>query len=272
MKKSKKNLRKKLIKKLIKLSVLITIGFVVFIPLNSLISAKRLDKSSLTVTSTNTDLDTNTSTDENKNIDINAKSEEKQYKEEVKVNKNIHIDNKTFFKDSLFFGDSITEGLYFYEFLDENHVIFKKGLTALKAQKEANKITPLDPKNVFIFLGNNDLVDEKLTSDAFVVDYFQLVETIKENLPQAKIHILSILPVTKAAEEKRPSFSNKRIYEFNLALEDMAKKEGITFINTQPILKNGSELHEPDGIHFKAPFYEQLLNYVKDYIIENENL
>lgn len=178
---------------------------------------------------------------------------------------NTSINNKTFFNDSVFFGDSITEGMSFYEVLDESHVIAKKGLTVFKAEKELNKVINLNPKKVYILLGNNDLFEETLTSKQFVTEYTKIIKTLKQNLPKSNIHILSILPVTKKAEKENLFLNTYRINEFNNAINRMAKQLNVTYIDIKPVLNNNEQLYELDGIHLKCDFYNLLLNYLINY-------
>ncbi|RXI50981.1 hypothetical protein DP124_10970 [Clostridium tetani] len=183
---------------------------------------------------------------------------------------NINItDYKTFFKDSIILGDSISEGLSFYEVLDTNNVIAKKGLTLYKAQKEVPNIVVKNPKKLFIFLGNNDLFEENLTKDQFIKQYSSLVNTIRQNVPNTKIYILSILPVSNSAEKENSFLNRERILSFNNAIKYMAEKHNLNYINTLPVIQSRENLYEQDGIHFKYDFYKYLLSYVENYIKKN---
>lgn len=76
-------------------------------------------------------------------------------------------DYQVIFQNDLFFGDSITEGLSFYEYIDEHDVIAKPGLTLTKAEKELDKIAGLQPHNVYMMFGAND-IDGVLTDERFI--------------------------------------------------------------------------------------------------------
>ncbi|WP_051541950.1 GDSL-type esterase/lipase family protein [Clostridium lundense] len=185
------------------------------------------------------------------------------------VNTNTPVKDRSFFNNSVFLGDSITEGMSFYEVLDESHVVAKKGLTVFKAEKELAKVMNLNPKNIYILLGNNDLFEETLTSKQFITEYTKMVKTLRKSLPQSNIYILSILPVTSKAEKENPFLNNHRIDDFNNTIKNMAKDLNVTYIDIKPVLNNSEQLYEPDGIHFKCDFYNLLLNYLINYLKNN---
>lgn len=173
--------------------------------------------------------------------------------------------NKAFFNTSMFLGDSITEGMWYYDVLDTNHVIAKKGLSVFHATNEVGKLTASNPKDIYILLGNNDLVDKNLTPERFTNQYGVLIDSIKSKAPNTNIHVLSILPVTKTAEQKNSAFANSRINTFNAALANLASQKGANYINARSVVDSNPSLHEQDGIHYKASFYNLLLDYIRQH-------
>jgi len=88
--------------------------------------------------------------------------------------------NKAFFDTSMFLGDSITEGMWYYGALDTAHVIAKKGLSVFHATNEVGNLTASNPNDIYILLGNNDLVDKNLTPEKFTSQYGVLIDSIKK--------------------------------------------------------------------------------------------
>lgn len=176
------------------------------------------------------------------------------------------INYKEVFGNSLFIGDSITEGLSHYELLDEEKVIAQLGFTLLKANKQLSNIKTLEPENIFILLGTNE-VEANMSSEKFIKNYTDLLNNIKDKYPKANIYVQSILPVGPKVQQRLPFVTTARIEEFNRAIIEMAKNEDVNYLNTASVLeKTDKDLHEPDGIHFKYPFYKLWLNYLHNNI------
>lgn len=199
---------------------------------------------------------------------------EKPIEEKPKIDDNKIIDipitnYKAFLKNSVILGDSISEGLSFYEVLDENNVVAKKGLTVYKAENEINNIVSKNPEKLFIFLGNNDLFEEKLTEEQFLKQYSILIDKLKEKLPNTKIYLLSILPITDKAVKENHFLNKDRILSFDVAIKSMAEKHNLEYINIIPVIRGREHLYEQDGIHLKYDFYKYLLSYVENYIKKN---
>lgn len=192
--------------------------------------------------------------------------------EDLKNNKPLDIaitDYTSFFKDSVILGDSISESISYYSVLSENNVVAVKGLTVYKARKQIPNVISKSPKKLFILLGNNDLFEEKLTENQFIKQYSILIDNLEKSLPNCKIYILSILPVTDKAEKENPFLNDKRILSFNDAIKSMTEKYSLNYINILPVIQGKENLYEPDGIHFKYDFYKYLLSYIETYIKEN---
>ncbi|MFM1654202.1 GDSL-type esterase/lipase family protein [Brevibacillus sp. B_LB10_24] len=172
---------------------------------------------------------------------------------------------KTLFQKSVFLGDSITEGLSYHDVLDEAHVIGNAGATAEYSQDEVDNLASKHPDDVFILLGGCDLympVDDP--KEYFLTQYAKLIGKIKGKLPKAKIRVLSLTPVTAAAEQEEPRYRN--IAEFNAGLKELAAKEQVEWIDLAPIFADNPDLFDTDGIHFKPEFYPLWLDYLKEYL------
>ncbi|AFM39487.1 lysophospholipase L1-like esterase [Desulfosporosinus acidiphilus SJ4] len=172
---------------------------------------------------------------------------------------------KEFFKNDAFLGDSISEGLSFYDFLDDSRVIADKGLSITKGIDEADKIIALKPQRVFILIGLNE-ADDRTASSTLVDEYTKLVEKLKTSLPNSKIYVTSILPVLENLV-KNSHLNNAHIKECNAGLIDMANKENVNYVNLASILNDSNKnLYEDDGIHYKSDFYRMWLTYLENLL------
>lgn len=176
--------------------------------------------------------------------------------------------DKLIFNKSVFLGDSLLNGLS--DVLKDSNVISNAGATAQFALNEVDKIVSEKPKNVFILLGSDDLlwpVDNP--KEHSLNHYAQLIEEIKGKLPNVKVHVLSVPPVTKEAMKVEPRYKN--ISSYNEALEKMAVTREIDYIDLSSLFDEHQNLYLEDGIHFKENFYPLLLNYINDHIHTSKN-
>lgn len=139
------------------------------------------------------------------------------------------------------------------------------GKTAEFALEDIDELTKRSPKHIFIQLGSDDILwptdDPKAYS---LAHYAALIGLIKERLPQAKITLLSVTPVTAEREKEEPRYKN--ISDYNQGLKELADKEQVGFVDMSPIIADHSELYDGDGIHFQAEFYPFMLDALKDAV------
>ncbi|MFB5760549.1 GDSL-type esterase/lipase family protein [Paenibacillus medicaginis] len=169
------------------------------------------------------------------------------------------------FQDSVFFGDSITEGLSFHDVLDEKNVLAGAGKTAQFALDDIDELTKRNPKQIFIQLGSDDILWPTDDPTAYSMNnYAKLIDAIKEKLPQARITLLTVTPVSEEALKKEPRYKN--IGDYNQAVKELADKEQVEFTDLSPLFAKGKDFYDADGIHFKPEFYVQLLELLKGQV------
>lgn len=176
---------------------------------------------------------------------------------------------KPIFKNSLFFGDSMIEAISHYEILDEENVLGSAGGATMFALDNIEDVVKRKPEHVFMNFGSNDLLlpadlNNKPIENPVkfaMSNYSKLIQKIKEKLPNVKIHLLSVTPVTDQNLEEKPQY--KHINEYNLALKELAKAENVEYIDLSSIFEKNKNLHDQDGIHFKVDYYKLLLEQLK---------
>ena len=95
-------------------------------------------------------------------------------------------------------------------------------------------IAMMGRKQVFLFFGLNDIALDDNTPAL----YKQLVARIKEQSPEAQIHIISMTYVAAGAGKKR--LNNTNIRAFNATMKEIAAKEGWGFVNMADPLADGN--------------------------------
>jgi lysophospholipase L1-like esterase len=176
--------------------------------------------------------------------------------------------NKDFFDNYLFIGDSISTGLYNYDFLSISNVFAKIGLTPVSVRTEDvngttvyQKMTVLSPDTICIMLGTNGL--SYLDIGSMIESYGLFIDEIRDTLPDTKIVVMAIPPVTKAHEDSKPE-NLTIINEFNTDLKNLADDKNITYFDVYTLLADDdgymrADYAEKDGLHLQGSAYKRIL-------------
>lgn len=181
------------------------------------------------------------------------------------------INYAKYYENTVFMGDSITEALSEFDILDNYNLIFNKGDTVVKAMQNIEKLQGINPKNLVLLYGMNDVIefDSNLSgqdSNTFKEKYIELINSIKEVLPRTNIYLISPLPVMANAVATNYRLTNENLNEFRLKVNEVADATGSTYIDLASIIAEKDYLHEEDGIHYKYDFYPLWLDYLANYI------
>lgn len=183
---------------------------------------------------------------------------------EKTVEKEAEKDVTAQFKNSVFVGDSITEGFAVNEILSKECVMAGAGATAGYIYDEyMDDLAEKKPDNVFIMLGSDDMlmpVDDP--KELFRNDLTKFINKIKEELPDSKIYIQSITPVTQEALELESRYG--KIDDYNNLLKELADKLSVNYVDIGELAKENSDLFAEDGVHFKKEFYQLWLNKISE--------
>lgn len=185
--------------------------------------------------------------------------------------------------DCNFVGDSLTVGLASYGIIPEKNVLANIGMNISKINTAtvttpSGEMTVLDalkennPKNVYVMLGSNGIA--WLTNENMISEYGQFIDSVKEELPDSKIYILSIPPVTANKETDSSSpILNSDIDTYNSELLKLADEKSVYFVDLNTALKGNdgklaSERSDGDGMHFKKDTYDIMLDYILTHVVQ----
>lgn len=198
---------------------------------------------------------------------------DKYFKENEKETekKESQVSYSKYFEDTKFIGDSITEGLSELSIIDEYNVISNKGDTVIKAKESLYKLTGSNPKNLVLLYGMNDVIEydgqiKGRDHNMFKDDYINLIDDIKERLPNTNIYLVSPLPVMSNATNSNYRLTNNNIDLFRKKVKEVAEETEVTYVDIASLVRGKDYLYEPDGIHYKYQFYEVWLDCLKMYI------
>lgn len=190
---------------------------------------------------------------------------------------------ETYFGKCAFVGDSISVGLADFQLVPVKNVFAEIGMNIEKINTETMKtaygdVTVLEalkeakPENVYIMLGSNGIA--WLSVSDMISYYSQFVDEIIKELPDTKIYILSVPPVTAEREtaDNEPIL-NSEIDKYNSELLKMADKKKIYYVDINTALKGNdgkfpSDMAEKDGMHFVKTTYSVMLDYILSHTVK----
>lgn len=159
------------------------------------------------------------------------------------------------FDDYVLLGDSRAVGFSFYGFLPEERVIAEAGATILHLEEHIPDIVALNPSNIFLCYGLNDVsIGIWPTAEDYVAQFSDIIGQIQAQLPDANIFISSILPARDPAFQKSTAWYN--IPEYSQAVSDMCDTiSHCYYVDNDATAEEYSTLWDTDGIHVQIDFY-----------------
>lgn len=175
-------------------------------------------------------------------------------------------------KDIVMLGNSLTDGCEFNELLNNKH-IKNRGIVGDIVQGLIDRIGPIiagQPKKLFIMSGVND-ISHDVSADSIARAMEKLIVMVRQGSPRTKIYLQSMLPFNNDVREwKLLKGRDHVVVEANALLEQVARRQGVTWINLYPLFVDGqgrlrAELTN-DGLHLMGKGYLIWRDAIKPYI------
>jgi len=118
---------------------------------------------------------------------------------------------------------------------------------------------------IYLMFGTDSLTEK--TPEEAADAFSSLLNAIKNAAPDADIFVLSVPPVTEAAETAEPALLNSSIDAYNSMLLSLANSANVYFVDSNTALKNNENKLDTanaleDGIHLNEGGAKKLLDYV----------
>lgn len=180
------------------------------------------------------------------------------------------------FSDALLIGDSRTEGLRNYDGLPDATYYAVKGLmvntvyTRKEVAENGAKLTVMQAQakhsfgKIYVMLGINELGWS--SQQSFISDYEKMVDDLKKDHPKAKIYLQALFPVSAQKSAESSIYKNDKITAYNRAIQDIAKKKNVVFLNTARAVSKDGVLPEgasADGVHLNSGYCKIWCDYLK---------
>ena len=173
-----------------------------------------------------------------------------------------------------FLGDSTCLGYCRYSLIEEPRVLGNGAVAARNIHthsftqwgQEVDFLTGLKNTGctqLYFQMGMNDV--RIISAEEYKENYKLMLKEVKEFIPKANIHILSITPITEDSD----FYPNERIDLLNEKLKEIAAEERYIFIDTASAVRNEKgflkdELCSGDGIHMVTEAYYLMLGVLLD--------
>ena len=164
-------------------------------------------------------------------------------------------------KDIVMLGNSLTDGCEFNELMGNRH-IKNRGIVGDIIQGLIDRIDPIiqgQPKKLFIMSGVND-ISHGVSADSIARAMEKLIVTVKQGSPRTKIYLQSLLPFNNDVREwKLLKGRDHVVVEANRLLEQVARRQDVTWINLYPLFVDDQGRLRADltndGLHLMGKGY-----------------
>ncbi len=167
----------------------------------------------------------------------------------------------------VFFGDSITY-MGDWESYFEGYDVTNLGVSGDKVQSLIDRIEDLyaeKPTKLFIMVGVNDILSGFDTKDV-IADWRTLLELIEEHLPDCRVYVQSVLPVS------RDYPNSSEIIRFNADLKALCDERGLDYIDLFPLYRDKSGYlmngFTKDGLHLTPEAYGLWVEEIRKLVEE----
>lgn len=159
------------------------------------------------------------------------------------------LESMNYKADVAFFGDSITKNNRWQDYFPGIAVcnLGYSGDTVAGLLERTGMVRAVNPDKVFILIGVNNMGKGRYLEN-LSEGYRQLVDQLREDLPQAQLYMASILPTCPPSD-----VSNQQILEANQMIQALAAELDIPYIDTHSQFVDGQgqlvEAYTKDGVH-----------------------
>lgn len=187
----------------------------------------------------------------------------------------------SYFSDAVFVGDSRTEGLWLYSKIKSTFIcerglnvskFFSDTLDKYSGKTAFEELCSTECNKIYISFGINEI---GWVSSAFIKQYSELIDKVKDTKPEAIIYVQNIFPMSKEQSDKSVYGDNAKLREYNDLIADMCVEKEVYLLDVASYfsdengdLKSSYETGV-DGAHFKAggQGYLDWANYIRSHTV-----
>lgn len=177
----------------------------------------------------------------------------------------------------VFIGDSITDS---YK-LDDHYsdlplAVYNRGIGGDATDGVLDRLQvslfDIEPSKIVIMIGINDLNWGR--SNEFVIEHYEkILSSIKDNLPDSEVFVMSILPENKLLEQSSTvdvDKNNENIKKLNIQIKSLAESLDYTYVDLFSLTVDDNGYlrsdYSDDGLHLNNRGYEVWTSLLKPYL------
>lgn len=165
-------------------------------------------------------------------------------------------------KAIVFWGDSITDWGDWAELLQFKRAINRgiAGDNTYGLRGRLDEVLRHKPSKLFILIGTND-INKKIPVSYIVANYKLLIAAVRAASPATTVYVQSVFPINNQLIGRQYySGTNEQIMELNKALQTMAGKQKVRYVNIYPDLLDAKQQLDArytyDGLHLSGLGYQ----------------
>lgn len=162
---------------------------------------------------------------------------------------------KSVFANSVVIGDSIVEGILECDLMLTSSVVCQMGGNVHMLSKYLPVVESLQPENIFLYIGFNDIGMNYGNKDAYYEDIVWFISQLQAICPGVPMYMNRIIPVISTEFLESEEYWNSP--EYNVILERVAAEYGLTMIDNLSLVEQ--DFYYKDGYHMIYPYYPRWL-------------
>lgn len=172
--------------------------------------------------------------------------------------------------DIIMLGDSITDEGEWTELLGLN--VKNRGISGDTTERILHRLDSIlesKPKQVFLMIGINDLINDGKSVTATLEQYKKILHEFKQKTPNTEVFMQSVLPVNNKVYLYWQD--NKNILKLNCGLRELAKEFNYEYIDIFFLLSDSENQldtkYTVDGLHLNGQAYLVWKAVIEKYMI-----
>ncbi len=157
-------------------------------------------------------------------------------------------------------GDSMIEGMNDGQYVNTENLIFRRGCGTYDSYDLFERAVNLQASIVWVQLGLNDMDMFHGDVEQFRNNYRELILYLQENLPDCRIFLCNINPISEDACRRHPQYEYADVY--NQVIMELCEELGVTFVDNTTLVLGHPELWDTDGIHPVQDVYLWMLSHM----------